>query len=88
MMNDTRSMLGAAKTSYQLRDAFRQASFMATALQIHSTSNYNKYFVKKNGWMQDYKLAVVLLTHRPLQVFWNLPDSIKPTSLVACIIQS
>lgn len=45
----TCSMLGATKMSYQLWDAFRQASFTAPAVQIHSTSNYNKYFVKKNG---------------------------------------
>ena len=51
------SMLGATKMSCQLWDVFRQASFMATAVQIHST-NYNKYFVKKNGWMQDYKLQL------------------------------
>lgn len=51
-------MLSATTMSHPLWDAFREASFMAIAVQFHSTSNYNKHFVKENGWPQDYKLRL------------------------------
>lgn len=78
---------GATKMSYQLWDAFRQASFMATAVQIHSTSNYNNYFVKKNGWMRDYKLQLYYSPTVPYK-HAGVCQSVKPKSLVACVIQS
>lgn len=78
---------GATKMSYQLWDAFRQASFMSIAVQIHSTSNYNNYFVKKNGWMQDYKLHLYYSPTAPYK-YAGVCQSIKPKSLVARIIQS